>query len=116
MYFSVGELCSACAVCRFSSRYVMGRVYGEIGSVELDYYFSRRRFTSGTKMSVIAVGEVRSYGMDSVTLDALLGVLHVDKALRNIINLIPRLPSSPFLVGRGGNGEVREVGNGHGVM
>ena len=70
----------------------------KVKQVRLSCCFSQKELAEKCGLSIITIKRIESGVVDDITLGTLLKIMRVSGILENIIDLIPDLPESPYLV------------------
>ena len=85
-------------VSEFSNEDIVTELCKKIKLVRLSCCFSQQELADKSGVSVITVKRIESLKVNDITLGTLLKIMRVSGLLEGIVDLLPDLPASPFLI------------------
>lgn len=85
-------------VYEFSNEDIVTELCKKIKLVRLSCCFSQQELADKSGVSVITVKRIESLKVNDITLGTLLKIMRVSGLLEGIVDLLPDLPASPFLI------------------
>ena len=82
----------------FSDGEIIGRLCQKVKAVRLSCCFSQKEFAEKCGVSIITIKRIESYAVNDITLGTLLKIMRVSGILEGIVDLIPDLPESLYLI------------------
>lgn len=82
----------------FTDESIVAELCKKIKSVRLSCCLSQQEFAEKSGVSIITIKRIESCKVSDITLGTLLKIMRVSGTLEGIVDLIPDLPESPFLI------------------
>lgn len=82
----------------FSDEEIIQELCKKIKSVRLSCCFSQQELADKCGVSLITIKRIESVKANDITMGTLLKIMRTSGTLENIVDLIPDLPESPFLI------------------
>lgn len=82
----------------FSDAEIISELCQKIKSVRLSCCFSQQEFAEKCGVSIVTIKRIESGASKDLTIGTLLKIMRVSGTLEGIVDLLPDLPESPYLV------------------
>lgn len=82
----------------FTDKEIVAEICKRIKAVRLSCCYSQQEFAEKAGVSVITIKRIESGKVNDITLGTLLKILRTSGALEGVVDLVPDLPESPFLI------------------
>lgn len=82
----------------FSDESIIAEICKRLKAMRLSCCFSQKEFAEKAGVSVITIKRIESCKVNDITLSTLIKILRTSGALEGIVDLVPELPVSPFLI------------------
>lgn len=82
----------------FTDKEIVAEICKRIKAARLSCCYSQQEFAEKAGVSVITIKRIESGKVNDITLGTLLKILRTSGALEGIVDLVPELPESPFLI------------------
>lgn len=82
----------------FSDDEIVQELCRKIKAVRLSCCFSQQEFAEKCGVSIITIKRIESGKTNDLTLGTILKIMRVSGTLEGIVDLIPDLPESPYLI------------------
>lgn len=82
----------------FSDEEIVKEICKRIKSLRLSCFFSQQELADKTGVSIITIKRIESCMISDISLSTLLKILRISGTLEGVVDLVPELPDSPFLI------------------
>lgn len=82
----------------FSDADIIKELCQKLKSVRLSCCFSQQEFAEKCGVSVITIKRIESGKANDITMGTLLKIMRISGTLEGVVDLIPDLPASPYLI------------------
>jgi len=86
------------SVYEFDDNGIIDELCQKIKSLRLSCCFSQQEFAEKCGVSIITIKRIESRVVKDITLGTLLKIMRTSGTLEGIVDLIPELPESPYLI------------------
>lgn len=83
---------------QFSDESIITEICKRIKMMRLSCCFSQQEFADKAGVSIITIKRIESCKVNDITLSTLLKILRASGTLEGVVDLVPELPESPFLI------------------
>ena len=81
-----------------SDEEIVKEICKRIKSLRLSCCFSQQELADKTGVSIITIKRIESCMISDISLSTLLKILRISGTLEGVVDLVPELPDSPFLI------------------
>ena len=83
---------------QFSDDSIITEICKRIKMIRFSCCFSQQEFADKAGVSIITIKRIESCKVNDITLSTLLKILRASGTLEGVVDLVPELPESPFLI------------------
>ena len=83
---------------QFSDESIIMEICKRIKMIRFSCCFSQQEFADKAGVSIIIIKRIESYKVNDITLSTQLKILQASGTLEGVMDLVPELPESPFLM------------------
>ena len=83
---------------QFSDESIITEICKRIKMIRFSCCFSQQEFADKAGVSIITIKRIESCKVNDITLSTLLKILQTSGILERVMDLVPELPESPFLI------------------
>ncbi len=86
------------AIYEFSDEDIVNEICKRVKAIRLSCCFSQQELADKAGVSIVTIKRLESCKVSDIALSTLLKILRVSGTLEGVVDLVPELPNSPFLI------------------
>lgn len=93
------EILDSFFISNHSDEEIMSAIMSRLQNIRKNCCCSQKEYAELTGLSIATIKRIDSGKMNNITLDTIIKLLRTINALDNLSNLVPDIPTSPFIDG-----------------